>query len=155
MKSKVYLVGIASMVAIALVGCKPKQSAYQNVYDAAKEKETTVVEEVTPVEKPKTPAPAVVEETFQSEKITAVDGDGIKDYSVVIGSFINKTNATNLRNRMQSEGYKAFLAQNEKGMYRVIVATFDDKSSASAERDRIKSKYGSDFSDAWVLMQAK
>ncbi len=54
---------------------------------------------------------------------------------------------------MKAQGYNVVLAQNEKNMYRVIIATFDDKSDAINERDEIKSKYAPDFQDAWLLQQ--
>jgi cell division protein FtsN len=128
--------------------CKSKESAYKAAYEAAKEKETqdVTVSEVTPVNKPK----STLSSDSQREKVTAIDGS-IRQYSVVIGSFLNKTNATALKEKMSLQGFHAFLAQNEKGMYRVIVATYDEKSSAVTEKARIKDKYYPDFQDAWIL----
>ena len=51
----------------------------------------------------------------------------MKRFSVVIGSFKNKTNAYALKERMQNDGYNAVLGENEQGMLRVIVASFNDK----------------------------
>ncbi|GHV57616.1 cell division protein [Bacteroidia bacterium] len=154
MKSTGYLVGLMCMLAIAFSGCKPKQSAYQKVYEAAQSRPTVYQAQTAPVAPSYTPAPAVqtapANTTFQTEKVTAVDGRGIKQYSVVIGSFLNKTNAESLKTRMQNQGYTPVLAQNEKGMYRVIVATFDTKSDAYVQRDAIKERYP-EFSDAWLL----
>jgi cell division protein FtsN len=132
-------------LAITFSACKPKQSAYQKVYEAAQSRPT--VYQAPPAPATQT-APAVA--TFQTEKVTAVDGRGIKRYSVVIGSFLSKTNAESLKNRMQNQGYIPVLAQNEKGMYRVLVATFDDKSEAYTLRDDIKERYP-EFNDAWLL----
>jgi cell division protein FtsN len=130
---------------IALSGCKAKQSAYQKVYEAAQSRST--VYQAPPAQAPTT---APTNSTFQTEKVTAVDGLGIKQYSVVIGSFLSKTNAESLKSRMQNNGYIPVLAQNEKGMYRVLIATFDNKSDAYAQRDAIKELYP-EFSDAWLL----
>ena len=150
MKSKNYLLwGLAFALLLTINSCKSKESAYKEAYEAAKAKEIqdSQLEEVTPVTKPVyTP-----NNTVQKEKVTVVDGDGIKQYSVVIGSFINKTNAVSLKDRMANQGFKSFLAQNEKGWYRVIIATFEDRASAAAERDRVKNKYDPEFQDAWLL----
>jgi cell division protein FtsN len=152
MKSKIYLFGIVLSVLLTLGSCKSKQSAYKAAYEAAKEKEVTQVEEVTPVDKPKTTVPATTSSaTAQKEKITGVDGAGVRRFNVVIGSFTNKTNAVSLKERMGKQGYSAFLAQNERGMYRVIVVSVDEKSTAASERDRLKEKYYPDFQDAWIL----
>jgi len=151
MKSRVYLLlSLAFVVLLSLNGCKSKESAYKAAYESAKAKESTdsAVEETTPVTKPAATASSA---TVQKEKVTAVDGAGIQQFSVVIGSFLNKTNAVSLKERMTNQGFQAFLAQNERGMYRVIVATFGDKSSAVSERERVKEKYYPDFQDAWIL----
>ena len=151
MKSKNYLLwSLALAFLFSLNACKPKESAYQKAYNAAKAKETTdsQVAETTPVAKVTYGASNV---TVQREKVTVVDGSGIQQFSVVIGSFLNKTNATSLKERMANQGFNSFLAQNERGMYRVVVATFSDKASAVAERERIKDKYYPDFQDAWIL----
>jgi len=144
MKSKICLIGLAVSMLVVFDGCKSKESAYKAAYEAAKQKETQNVDEVAPVEKP-------ASSTYvQKESVTVLDGS-IKQFNVVVGSFTNKTNATSLKSRMESDGYTVSLAQNSRGMYRVIVATFDDKASAAAERDRIKDKYYPNFQDAWIL----
>ncbi|MDL2322811.1 SPOR domain-containing protein [Bacteroidales bacterium OttesenSCG-928-A17] len=90
----------------------------------------------------------------QKEKVTPVDYSGMKKFSVVVGSFLNRTNATSLKERMETQGYKAFLAQNERGMYRVIIATFDNKADAADLRDQVKKRYyPNEFQDSWILEQ--
>lgn len=151
------------MFLLAFGSCKPKQSAYKAAYEQAKEKETTAPvteevdetydeEEVAPVSKPRTS-----NATTRSERINAAEGEDasrLKRYSVVIGSFKNKTNAYSLKERMQNEGYHAVLGENEQGMLRVIVSSFDDKADAAASRDAIKAKYAPNFQDAWLLERA-
>lgn len=155
MKSKIYLFGLVLTLVFSLSACKSKQSAYKQVYEAAQSRSTVEPAPApnyntnAPVEKPKPKATG----NFQSEKLTAVDGSGIKQYSVVIGSFINKTNAESLKSRMQSKGFSPVLALNDKNMYRVIVATFDNKPDAYDKRDEIRDNYP-EFSDAWLLERA-
>jgi cell division protein FtsN len=153
MKSKIYLSGLLIVLLFSMNACKPKQSSYKQVYEAAQSR--SIVDETqkgkpAPVESAK---PTTPPSTFQKEKVTAVDGAGIQRYSVVIGSFLNQTNAKSLKDRMQRDGYSSVLAQNEKGMYRVIIATFSDHSRAVSEREKIKEKYAPEFPDAWLLEQ--
>ena len=179
MKSGNYLLwGLALTLLFSLDSCKPKESAYKNAYEAAKAREIqenqTQVDEVTPVTKPpvtnqpvsnqtnsnqtnsnqttsRPVSSTATNDTAQKEKVTVVGGAGIKQFSVVIGSFGTKTNAESLKERMARQGYNSFLAQNEKGMYRVIIATFSDRSSAAAERESFKNKFYPDYQDAWIL----
>ncbi len=161
--NKIWLFGASVCMVLALGSCKPKQSAYKAAYEQAKEKESTapvevieeeeVVEEdeVTPISKPRTSSSNV---STRTEKINAAEGEDasrLKRFSVVIGSFKNKTNAYSLKERMQNDGYNAVLGENEQGMLRVIVTSFDNKSDAIYSREDIKSKYAPDFQDAWIL----
>ena len=148
--NKIWLFGASICMVLALGSCKPKQSAYKAAYEQAKEKESTApVEEVTPVSKPRTSNVST-----RAERINAAQGEDasrLKRYSVVIGSFKNKTNAYALKERMQNDGYNAVLGENEQGMLRVIVASFNDKADAADSRDAIKAKYAPNFQDAWIL----
>ncbi|ETK11639.1 cell division protein [Tannerella sp. oral taxon BU063 isolate Cell 8/11] len=145
-------VTLCLVFAIGTVSCKSKQSAYKAAYEQAKEREISsdepTDEEIAPVTKSKDSG-----ETRQ-EKITPVEGedaDAIKLYSVVVGSFKNRTNAFSLKERMQNEGYTPVLGENEQGMLRVIVTSFETKAEAEKSRDAIRSKYRPNFQDAWVL----
>ena len=144
MKSKIYLLwGLALVFLFSLDSCKPKESAYKAAYEAAKARE---MEEAAVA-----PVTNWSDDSVQKEKVTPVDGAGIQQFSVVVGSFLNKSNADSLKERMAGQGFKSFLAQNERGMYRVIVATFNDRAAAVAERNRVKERYYPDFQDIWIL----
>ena len=156
MRSKIILFGLTLSLLFSLNACKSKESAYKTAYEAAKEREMTVVEEtivveeVTPVEKTRPAAAAPV--VTQKEKVTPVDYSGMKEFSVVVGSFMNRTNANAEKEKMQGLGYQAFLAQNEKEMFRVIIATFDNKEAAANLRDELKKRFYPDqYQDAWIL----
>ena len=90
----------------------------------------------------------------RQEKITPISGEnpeGIKLYSVVIGSFKNKTNAYSLKERMQNEGYMPVLGENEQGMLRVILTSHETRKEAEKSRDAIRAKFFPNFQDAWLL----
>lgn len=150
--NKIWLLGASVCMVLAFGSCKPKQSAYKAAYEQAKEKETTTpveayeeVEDVAPVSKPRT-----TDATTRQERIRAAQGEdasGLRRFSVVIGSFKNKTNAYSLKERMQGEGYKALLGENEQGMLRVIISSYDSKADAIESRDAVRPQ----FHDAWIL----
>ena len=140
------------VVEMCCVSCKSKQSAYKAAYEQAKEREMTnsepVEEQITPVTKAKTST------ATRQEKITPISGEnpeGIKLYSVVIGSFKNKTNAYSLKERMQNEGYMPVLGENEQGMLRVILTSHETRKEAEKSRDAIRAKFFPNFQDAWLL----
>ena len=165
--------GLALSLLVAFGSCKPKQSAYKSVYEAAKERELEENEALTATPVTKQPTyPAYTDasnEKVRTEKITPVydtDAAGLRAYSVVIASLSVKPNAEALKARMEQEGYKIILAQNEQGMYRVIIASYDDKGAAVHERNTIRDKYlasgssdalrrtyGIPFDDLWILQR--
>lgn len=165
---KLFRFGMAlSCILVMTVSCKPKQSAYKQVYESAKEKEMQeAASQPTSVVKDAAALPPV-EVSVRKEKVEPVyasDASGLKKYSVVIASLSVKLNAESLKSRMENEGYHVILAQNNMGMYRVIVASYDDKESAVAKRDEIyrkysalgdtqylKKTYGVPFNDLWIL----
>ena len=143
---------VLCVVTMCCVSCKSEQSAYKAAYEQAKEREMTnsepVEEQITPVTKAKTST------ATRQEKITPISGEnpeGIKLYSVVIGSFKNKTNAYSLKERMQNEGYMPVLGENEQGMLRVILTSHETRKEAEKSRDAIRAKFFPNFQDAWLL----
>lgn len=170
MNKKLLGIGLALACIIAFGSCKPKQSAYKSVYEAAKEREVEEnnVEVVAPVSRPAT-EPSSSSETVRKEKITPVyeaDASGLKAYSVVIAAMGMKPNAESLKQRMEDAGHKIILVQNDAGMYRVIIASYDSKDQAVAKKNEIlgqfaelgdpnslRSKYGIPFNDWWILQR--
>jgi cell division protein FtsN len=136
---------------ILLGSCKSKSSAYKTAYEQAKANDKNVVYED---EEETATGEEISYESVKQESIKPVSGEnatGLKTYSVVIGSFKNRTNAYSLKERMLDEGYTPVIAENEYGMLRVIVTSFDSKADAVRSRDSIKRKYEPNFQDAWIL----
>jgi cell division protein FtsN len=110
------------------------------------------VVEPEPMPEP-TPAPVVVEEkeVTRAEKFEVVEGQEnvvLKKYHVVIGSFGNKDNALRLQAQMRPQ-YEPILVQNDKGMYRVLLMTYDTYNEAKTKIAEVRSQ----FPDAWVLIR--
>lgn len=154
MRKSVFLLSTL-LVALCFVGCKPKQSAYRQVYEQAKQREiaqnnqsTTapeVEEEDVIVSKP-----AEADVTVRKERFSAVEGEDqslVQRYSVVVGSFSNPTNARGRKAEVEGMGYHAVLVKNEMGMLRVIASSFPTRDQAVSSRDALRERYP----DAWLL----
>lgn len=168
---KLTVLGLGMCVLLAFSSCKSSESAYKKAYEKAKQQELAeqpkqepvIVEEV--VAAPVVTEAKVVETvpaTVRQERVTLVSGNGLKDYSVVCGSFGVQANADNLKNKLAQEGYNAMVVINEDAApgtprYRVIVGTYDDRASAAQARDAFKAKYPNDkaFQGSWLLYRIK
>ena len=162
---KLVVLGFGLCIALAFTSCKSKESAYKKAYEKAKQQELAeakVEEEapapivVAPVEEvaPVAPAAPVEVGTIREEKVQLVSGDGLKAYSVVCGSYGVKANADGVKAKLDADGYNAKVVYNpERNMYRVIVASFDDRMQAAQARDNFKAKYttNADFQKSWLL----
>ena len=160
---KLFVLGMGLCVALAFTSCKSSESAYKKAYEKAKQQElaeATVAEEAPAaapvVAAPVATAPAtpVAVGTVREEKVQLVSGQGLKAYSVVCGSFGVKANADGLKARLDDAGYNAKVVYNaEKNMYRVVVASYDDRVQAAQARDNFKAKYSNnaEFQKSWLL----
>ena len=158
---KKYFVLCAGLcAAMAFTSCKSSESAYKKAYEKAKAQETQPVQqapaEETPVVAPVETKPAnetrVVDNMdnvqVRQESVSLISGSGLKNFSVVVGSFSVRANAEGLQAQLRDAGYDAQIVKNEaRNMYRVVSATFDSKAEAAASRNEFRSKYP----DAWLL----
>ena len=159
-KSLILSAGLCAVLTLA--SCGSKESAYRKAYDKAQAAEaeananagvvqtTTDTPVVTPLT-PTNPAQPTVDNydnaTYRQESVTLVSGGGLRNFSVVVGSFSVQANAQGLQNTLKAAGYDAQIVQNSRGMYRVVASTFDRKEDAARSRDAFRSKYP----DAWLL----
>lgn len=144
-------------VALSFTGCKSSESAYRKAYEKAKAQEgQTDMEEVAVVvpvvEKPVTET-VVVDNAdnvpVRQESLSVVNGSGLKNFSVIVGSFSVKANAEGLQSTLRSRGYDAQVAYNSSNqMYRVVASTFDIKTDAIRSRNELRAQ----FPDAWLLL---
>ncbi len=168
-----FLFGVALCSAVVLSSCKSQESAYRQAYEKAKaqEREQTAQDNseavaVTPATgnsgatitvTPVTTVPSNEEDNSDVRTIpggvTVVNGEGLRAYSVVVGSFVTQANAEGLMNTLKGKGYAARVVKtnetinNHTGWYRVIASSYDDKASAIQSRDELKSTYAG----AWLL----
>ena len=158
-KITVLSMGMCAVLALASCGTS-KESAYKKAYEKAQQQEqqaaqAPVAQEpvVAPLE---TQAPSdeqteVDNATVRSEDVSLVSGSGLSSYSVVVGSFSLKANAEGLANTLKSAGYEAQIVFNSsRNMYRVVAATFADKSGAVKSRNQLRA---GKYPDAWLLLK--
>lgn len=162
---KFLVVAFAIVAAFSMTSCKSSKTLSDA--GAVVSSPTETVGEVKPITytnpaRTNTTSAPVVGAGDRKESVTVVnsaDAAKLKDYNIVVGAFGKLVNAENYRNKMVSRGYNAFLIQNQGGLYRVVAASYDNRSQAVAARDEIKRKYASDDPGtcpaAWLLIPAK
>ena len=160
---KKYMILCAGLcAAMAFTSCKSSESAYKKAYEKAKAQEAAAVETnteanvVAPVEEKPIDEVRVVDNAdnvqVRQEQVSLIDGSGLKNFSVVVGSFSLRANADGLQQRLKEAGYDAQSVKNtDRNMFRVVASTFADKASAAQSRNELRAKYP----DAWLLFNAK
>ena len=157
--------------AMIFTGCKSSESAYKQAYLKAKQQEELQQKQeaearaaaekaaqeanvVTPMEEKSVTETQVVDNAdnipVRQETVSVVAGAGLKNFSVVVGSFSLKANAEGLQQTLKNQGYNAQVVVNNQvnpAMYRVVATTFDTKGEAAASRNALQEK----FPGAWLL----
>lgn len=163
---KNFTFALALVAGIVMVSCHSSESAYKKAYEkaqAAQTSEQTPVQQtttqqqtpvqvstVTPVQQNTQPTDNYSNVGVRTESVSLVEGAGLRDYSVVVGSFGLLSNAQNLKALLANKGYNAQIAQadvNGKPFYRVIASTHNTKDEAAQSRARLTAEYP----DAWLL----
>ena len=171
---KYTLICAAVCAAMAFTSCKSSESAYKQAYLKAKQQEelqqrqqaelqaeqqTAAVEQaqaavVTPLQEKPADNTQVMDNgdnvQVRQETVSVVNGEGLNNFSVVVGSFSLKANAEGLQQTLKQQGYNAQVVVNknvEPAMYRVVAATFATKGEAAASRASLQGKYPG----AWLL----
>ena len=163
---KYTLIRMGWCIAMAFTSCKSSESAYKKAYEKAKQYDTanqqgvsqTATDEavVAPVEAKPVDQARVVDNldniSVRQESVQVIHGNGLNEFSVVVGSFGLLSNAESLYQRLKDAGYNAQVVKNEdKNMYRVVAASFANKSDAVVSRDQLRNTYP----DAWLLYNAR
>ena len=159
---KKYMILCAGLcAAMAFTSCKSSESAYKKAWEKAKAQEAAAVETnteanvVAPIEEKPIDEVRVVDNAdnvqVRQEQVSLIDGSGLKNFSVVVGSFSLRANADGLQQRLKEAGYDAQIVKNaDRNMFRVVATTFADKASAAQSRNELRAKYP----DAWLLFNA-
>jgi cell division septation protein DedD len=154
--------------AMLLSGCKSKESAYKQAYLKAKQQDEVAQQQqqaqqqyqqqeqnvVVPMQQKAANQTRVVDNAdnvgVRQENVSVVNGSGLKNFSVVVGSYGWKENAETAQRELKAQGYDAQVVMNSSVSpitYRVVATTFDTKAEAAASRDALIGKYPG----AWLL----
>ena len=163
---KKYIVLCAGLcAAMAFTSCKSSESAYKQAYLKAKAQEEAQLANqqnaqsaennvVVPMEEKVVTNTRVVDNSdnisVRQEAVSVISGTGLKNFSVVVGSFSLIANAEGLQQTLRNAGYNAQIVLNSAvspAMYRVVATTFDNKMDAAASRDALQARYPG----AWLL----
>lgn len=90
--------------------------------------------------------------TLRTEAFELVNPTGeqtIEGFHIIVGSFGVEENASRLHSLLTEQGHKPAIVRNEKGMFRVIFATYPTYAEAAANVVGVREQ---GFSDAWVLV---
>lgn len=90
---------------------------------------------------PSTPAAASESKDQQSSDVG--DGQALTAWVVQVGSFSRQDNATSLRDKLRTKGFKAFVQQartSEGAVYRVEVGPILKRADADALRDKLQAQ---------------
>ena len=144
---------IAALVVSLATSCKSKQRVV-NISGADIEAAEQRVEPVAPVVVEEKKEEVVSNEVTRGEKFDLAEGETAntafeRKFHVVVGSFGLRDNAKNLQQTLINEGNNALMVINEQGMYRVIIASYDEYTQARIRINDISGR----FPDAWVLRQ--
>lgn len=149
MKKTIRLIFALAVVVLATSACKTKQKVAEipagaKVVATAPETQPVVVTTQTVSE----------QEVTRNENFSLAAGETNSDalkfkYHVVVGSFSKQDNAKGLQANLNSEGNRAIVVVNENGMFRVLIASFNEYYQA---KERIK-QINARFPDAWVLVK--
>ncbi len=157
MKQTTRLMIVLGLVLMTVTSCKTKQKVAE-IPAGAKIVATVpapVAVTPTPPKAADNTVSAVAEpEITRNENFALAEGETNTDamkfkYHVVVGSFSVQSNAKGLQSILNGEGNNSVIVVNEKGMFRLLIASFNDYKQAHARIKELTSR----FPDAWVLMQ--
>ena len=144
-----FLFLVASMAVIS--GCSSLKKGSSSFSDkpATKTSSSVKVKEA-PVEKP-----AAKEVVVKQEKVKVIEtqaNEKAGKFYVIIGSFKVLDNARNFRQQLIAEKFAPSILENENGLYRVSVASYDDETMARSRIADIRAQYEK-YADVWLLVR--
>jgi len=152
MKTKIHYLLLATVILLGS-GCsslKRGSSSFSDKPASSSKSSVTVKETPKTTTKPQTKEVVVKEEKIKV--IESQQGESAGTYYVIIGSFKVLDNARNFRQQLITENFKPSILENENGLYRVSVASYDDEGMARTRIAVIRDQYEK-YSDVWLLIR--
>ena len=139
---------MAAIIGFSTTSCKSKQKVVEISGSDISATETKATTQPVVVNQVESNERTIIESFKLADGETNSDAFNRK-YHVVVGSFSVQSNARNLQRTLNNEGNAAIVVVNQQGMYRVLIASYDEYAQARARINQINTR----FPDAWVLMQ--
>ena len=98
-------------------------------------------------DQPTTQAEQSERQTSSTQQQVSRASEG-KKYYIVAGSFENRENAVNFRQKLRSQGYDSEMIGERNGMHAVSYASFENKNQAKKELQKLRNEEGV---QAWLL----
>lgn len=137
---------ISLLLVLMVVSCKSNPEAFSLAYQKLKDKEGQLLDEkanVTHAVPMEITSKGDTILNFKSEKWTTLLANKLdaSTYNVVVFSFINRTNARSLYNRMVEEKRPAMLVQNQDNLYRVVLASSNNPDTIQVKLNQLLNEY--------------
>ncbi len=94
----------------------------------------------------------VVEERFTFDREEDEVTQDENTYFVIVGSFMERTNAENFMVTLRGQGFSPTILLSEAGFHRVSVDSFEEEAPARARIQHIRTNYPS-YHDTWLLIR--
>ena len=106
-----------------------------------------------PVENPVIPEEiAVVEESFEFDRIEDEIDHQVNSFFVILGSFRISDNANNFKTKLENEGFNPVILLSETGFNRLSIGSFSQEAEARQRVLDIRRAYP-EYHDAWLLIR--
>jgi cell division protein FtsN len=147
---------VMALVSLVLMSCASlSRQGSSSMADRSPNREPVAVKKpVATTSTSATSANVVVRE----EKVKVVENysndNADYNYYVIIGSFRIIDNARNFKNQLVDEGFQPVILENENGLFRVSVASYNDETPARNRIAGIRANYQK-YSDVWLLIRKR
>lgn len=144
------------LMALIVSGCSSLKKGSSSFNDRPSTK-TNASQGVKVKEEAKTPPVKTNTQTVvvKQEKVKVIETQSNEKagrYYVILGSFKVLENARNFRQQLINESFLPSILENEEGLYRVSVSSYDDEQMARQRIASIRERYEK-YSDLWLLIQ--
>jgi cell division protein FtsN len=146
--NKMHKIVLSTALIACLISCRSLKDSGSSSFSDSDSPYVKEEPKIKPVVKKKTPI--VVKE----EKVNVIEAntDNTAKFYVIIGSFQVLNNAKKYKTSLTDEGFIPIILKNEKGLYRISVASYNDEENARTKVDAIRNQYEK-YNDTWLLIR--
>ena len=154
MKQTILYLFLIACIAVS-TGCASLKRGASSFDDQPESKPATKTTSSVKVKETATEKPAAKDVVIKEEKVKIIEsqaGEKAGKYYVILGSFKVLDNARNFRQQLVNERFLPTILENENGLYRVSISSYDDESMARSRVADIRANYEK-YADVWLLIR--